>query len=45
MDEQRDDHYNKKDPLKRTDPINYRPITCLQMMWKILTVQFRDNPK
>ena len=33
----------KKDPSKRTAPNNYRLITCLPMMWKILTVQIREN--
>ena len=32
----------QKDPNKRTTPNNYRPITCLQMMWKILTAQIRE---
>ena len=27
----------QKDPSKGTAPNNYRPITCLPMMWKILT--------
>ena len=27
----------QKDPNKGTAPSNYRPITCLPMMWKILT--------
>ena len=31
----------KKDPIKGTIPNNYRPITCLPMMWKILTAQIR----
>ena len=31
----------QKDPLKGTTPNNYRPITCLPMMWKILTAQIR----
>ena len=29
----------KKDPSKGTAPNNYRSITCLRMMWKILTAQ------
>ena len=33
----------QKDPSKRTAPDNYRPITCLPMMWKILTVQIREE--
>ena len=31
----------RKDPRKETVPNNYRPITCLPMMWKILTAQIR----
>ena len=33
----------QKDPSKRTAPNNYRPITCLPMMWKILTAQVREK--
>ena len=33
----------QKDPLKRTAPTNYRPITCLPMIWKLLTAQIRDK--
>ena len=33
----------KKDPSKGTAPNNYRPITCLPMMWKILTAQIRKK--
>ena len=32
-----------KDPIKRTAPNHYRPITCLPMMWKILTAQIREE--
>ena len=31
------------DPSKGTAPKNYRPITCLPMMWKILTAQIREK--
>ena len=31
----------QKDPSKGTAPNNYRPITCLPMMWKTLTAQIR----
>ena len=31
------------DPSKGTAPNKYRPITCLPMMWKILTVQIRED--
>ena len=27
----------------KTIPINYRPITCLPMMWKIMTAQMREE--
>ena len=33
----------QKDPNKGTAPNNYRPITCLPMMWKILTAQMREE--
>ena len=33
----------QKDPSKGTVPNNYRPITCLPMMWKILTAQIREE--
>ena len=33
----------QKDPSKGTAPNNYRPITCLPMMWKILTAQIREE--
>ena len=33
----------QKDPNKGTAPNNYRPITCLQMMWKILTAQIWEE--
>ena len=33
----------EKDPSKGTSPINYRPIACLPMMWKILTAQIREE--
>ena len=33
----------QKDPLKGTAPNNYKPITCLPMMWKILTAQIRED--
>ena len=33
----------QKDPNKGTAPNNYRPITCLPMMWKILTAQIREE--
>ena len=42
-DTRMDDHYNPKRPLKGTALTNYRPITCLPMMWKILTVQIREK--
>ena len=33
----------QKDPSKGTVPNNYRPITCLPMMWKILTAQIWEK--
>ena len=33
----------QKDPSKGTAPNNYRPITCLPIMWKILTAQIRKK--
>ena len=33
----------QKDPSKGTAPNNYRPITCLSMMWKILTAQIKEK--
>ena len=33
----------EKDTNKGTAPNNYRPITCLPMMWKILTAQIREE--
>ena len=33
----------KTDPSKGTAPNNYRPITCLPIMWKILTAQIREK--
>ena len=41
MDNQREKHFYPKRPIKRTTPIKYRSITCLQMIWKILTAQIR----
>ena len=32
----------QKDPNQGTAPNNYRPITCLPMMWKILIAQIRE---
>ena len=33
----------QKEASKGTVPNNYRPITCLPMMWKILTAQIREE--
>ena len=33
----------QKDPSKGTAPNNSRPITCLPMMWKILTAQISEK--
>ena len=42
-DDQRKDHIDTKGPKQRTAPNNYRPITCLTMIWKILTAQIREE--
>ena len=34
---------NLINPSRGTAPNNYRPITCLPMMWKILTAQIREE--
>ena len=33
----------QKDPLKGTSLINYRPITCLRRIWKIITAHIRED--
>ena len=33
----------QKDPIKGTASYNYRPITCLPVIWKILTAQIREE--
>ena len=33
----------QKNPSKGAAPNNYRPITCLPMMWKILIAQMREE--
>ena len=33
----------QKDPCKGTVPSNYRPLTCLPVMWKILIAQKREK--
>ena len=33
----------QKYPSKETAPNNYKPITCQQMMWKILSTQVREE--
>ena len=33
----------QKDPKKETVSNNYRPITCLSIIWKILTAQIREE--
>ena len=43
MDDQRKDYINPKGPKERDCSKNYRPITCLPMMWKILTAQIREK--
>ena len=43
MDDQRQDHLDLESSLKETSSNNYRPITCVQIMWKILTAQIRKE--
>ena len=43
MDDQRKDHIDPEGPKQITAPNNYRPLTCLPMMWKILTAQIREE--
>ena len=43
LDNERKDHIDPKDPSKETAPNNYRLITCLPMMWRILIAQIREN--
>ena len=33
----------QKNPSKGTAPNNYIPVTCLPMMWKLLTVQISEK--
>ena len=43
VDDQRKDHIDPEEPLKGNNPNNYRPITCLPMMWKISAAQIRKE--
>ena len=43
QDAQVPDWMIQKDPTKGTVPNNYRTITCLPIMWKILTAQIREE--
>ena len=43
MDDKRKDYSDPKRHLKTNCPNYYRPITCLPMMWKILTPQIREE--
>ena len=36
-------HWYKRTQRKEPPPNNYRPISCLPMMWKILTAQIREE--
>ena len=42
MDDQREDHSNLKKTPQRAAPTNYRPLTCLPMMWKILMAHIKE---
>ena len=43
MNDQNKDEIDPKRPPKGTTPNNYRPLTCLPIKWKILTVQIREK--
>ena len=44
MDDRRENYPNREGIKKKGGiPINYRPITCLPEMWKILTTEIRDE--
>ena len=43
MDDHRKDFTDFKRRLKETTPNKYRPIKCLPMMWKILTIKIREE--
>ena len=42
MNDRRKKPHSPKKTLKK-DPPNYRPVTCLPMMWKILTAHIREE--
>ena len=43
MDDKRKDHSDPAPPPKKEiAPNNYRPITCLRIMWKVLTTQIKE---
>ena len=42
IDDQRKNHPDPKRPQKRSCPNNFRPITFLSMMWKVLTALIRE---
>ena len=43
IDDQRKDHIDTKGAKQRNRANNYGPITCLPMLWKILTTQIREE--
>ena len=43
LDDQRKDYIDPEGHFKGTAPNNYRLITCLSMMWKILTAWIREE--
>ena len=43
MDDQKKDNIDPKIPLKGAAPNNYRTITSLPIMWKILTASIREE--
>ena len=43
MDDKKKENPNEKITKKKTAPQNYRPITCLPMMWKMLTAHIKEE--
>ena len=43
MDDQIEDHPDQENFLEGIVLSNYRPITCLPIMWKIQTAQIREE--
>ncbi len=43
MDDKGENYPDPKRPLKKNQPGNYRPITYLPMMWKVLIAQIKEE--